>query len=76
MKCNICGSYNIINIIDKLWRCNECGHKFFGVEDVEGDRAGFCREAEVQDRDAIENSEGDGLMTLDEGDELFPPDEF
>lgn len=78
MKCPMCENENTENISGNLYRCNDCGHKFIGEdEDVEGNRAGFSRQAEVEDKENNDDtSEYDGVMTLDDDDALFPPDEF
>lgn len=88
----MCFKYNTINILRNLWLCNDCGHKFIDEEDIEGNRAGFSREAEAEEHEdsteiaeryeqEYENrkddeSEFDGALSLDDEDILFPPDDL
>jgi hypothetical protein len=74
----MCDNSNVECVGINLYRCNDCGHKFFGeYEDIEGNRAGYSRQAEAEDyKEQNEDSEGDGLMTMDDDDILFPPEDF
>jgi ribosomal protein L37AE/L43A len=74
MKCPMCNNSNVEKIYGNLYRCNDCGHRFFGDEDVEGNRAGFSRQAEVEDsEDNDDTSEFDGILGIGDDDALFPP---
>ena len=78
MKCPVCENNNVECVGTNLYRCNDCGYRFFGEEDVEGNRAGYSRQAEAEsndDDDAIEDdtSEFDGALGMDDEDILFPP---
>jgi ribosomal protein L37AE/L43A len=72
MKCPICETGNTEQISGNLYRCNQCGHKFIGEDEETSTERAERHEEEYERR---ENSEGDGLMTMDD-DDILPPDEF